>query len=102
MNAWYDKVAGNMPAGNPMMPGNGASGIGPRFMNPVQRYQYIMQALTNPAQFIRNMFPDIPNEIANDPNRVGNYLMQTRGNPTQEMVNYATQQGYQLPGYLKR
>ena len=49
-----------------------------QFANPIQKMQYIMQAMTNPAAFMKQNFPDIPDEIANDPNRVFGYLQQTR------------------------
>jgi len=50
-----------------------------QFANPIQKMQYVMKAMTNPAAFLKDRFPDIPNEIMNDPNRVMRYLQQTRG-----------------------
>ena len=38
----------------------------------------IMQAMRNPGQFVRQAFPDIPDNIANDPNQILQYLQQTR------------------------
>lgn len=62
-----------------MMPEpSGVSGA-PQFANPVQKMQYIMQAMTNPAAFVRQHFPDIPEQIANDPNQILQYLQRTRG-----------------------
>lgn len=48
-------------------------------MNPFQRANAIMQAMRNPAEFVRNAIPDLPPEISNDPNRILQYLQQTRG-----------------------
>ena len=57
------------------MPMSGAA----QFTNPVQKMQYFMKAMTNPAAFMKDRYPDIPNEIINDPNRILHYLQQTRG-----------------------
>lgn len=51
-----------------------------RFQNPIQQANYIMQAMKNPAAFIQEQFPDVPENIRNNPNDVLNYLQQTRGN----------------------
>ena len=48
-------------------------------MNPMQRMQMVQQAMTNPAAFVMNAFPDIPEGIRNDPNQILGYLQQTRG-----------------------
>lgn len=61
----------------------GMSGM--RFSNPAQKAAFIMQAMTNPAAFAKQAFPDIPNEIANNPQAILNYLQQTRG-ITQEQI----------------
>ena len=49
------------------------------YMNPYQRAGAIMQAIRNPQAFVRQMIPDLPEEIANDPNRILQYLQETRG-----------------------
>jgi hypothetical protein len=51
----------------------------PQFLNPIQKANYIMQAMTNPAAFVRQAIPDLPPEIANDPVQILQYLKQTRG-----------------------
>lgn len=56
-------------------------------MNPFQKAQMVMQAMTNPAAFMKKVYPDIPNEIMNDPNRVMQYLQQTRGITQQDIAN---------------
>ena len=48
-------------------------------MTPVQRAAFVMQAMTNPAAFVKQQFPDIPNEIINNPQEIFNYLQRTRG-----------------------
>lgn len=53
--------------------------IANQFMNPYQRAGAIMQAMRNPPAFVRQMIPDLPEEIANDPNRILQYLQETRG-----------------------
>lgn len=58
---------------------------GPRFNNPFQKANYIMQAMKNPAAFIKQQFPDIPDNIANDPNQILNYIQQTRGISNQQI-----------------
>lgn len=58
---------------------------GMTFQNPMQRMQYIMQAMTNPAAFVRQRFPDIPENIQNDPNQILGYLQRTRGISDQQI-----------------
>lgn len=52
---------------------------GMQFANPMQKMQYMMQAMRNPAAFVKQHFPDIPNEISGNPNQILQYLQQTRG-----------------------
>lgn len=47
-------------------------------MSPIQKMNTIMQAMRNPAQFVKQQFPDIPDTMMNDPNQVLQYLQQTR------------------------
>lgn len=47
--------------------------------NPMQKMQMMLQAMSNPAAFVKRAFPDIPNEIQNNPNQILQYLQQTRG-----------------------
>ena len=71
MNKWYNRIVNNIP--------NPQSNI-TKFQNPVQQAQYIMNAIRNPAVFIQEQFPDVPEDIRNNPNDVLNYLQKTRGN----------------------
>lgn len=75
MNGWYNRVAG---------PGMNVS-QGPVFQNPIQKAAYIMQAMTNPAAFVKQAFPDVPDGIVNDPIQVQNYIMQSRGISEQQI-----------------
>lgn len=78
----------------------GRSGFGggtPPFSNPVQKMQYIMQAMMNPAAFVRQQFPDIPAEIQNNPSAILSYLQQTRGVSNQQ-IQQAQQMAEQIVG----
>jgi len=44
---------------------------------PVSRANAIYQAMMNPAAFVRQAIPDLPPQIANDPNQILQYLQQT-------------------------
>ena len=43
-----------------------------------QKVNQIMQSMQNPVAFVKQQFPDIPENILNDPNQVLQYLQQTR------------------------
>ena len=58
---------------------------GMQFANPIQKMQYIMQAMTNPAQFVKQHIPDIPENIQNNPNQILQYLQKTRGISNQQI-----------------
>ena len=68
MNNWYNRINKVQPVQQT------------RFQNPIQQANYIMQAMKDPAAFIQDQFPDVPENIRNNPNDVLNYLQQTRGN----------------------
>jgi len=85
---------GGQPA--PVFSGSGGAG-GPQFQNPMQKMQYIMQAMSNPAAFVRQHFPDIPEGIQNDPRQILGYLQQTRGISNQQ-VQQAQQMAQQMAG----
>ena len=51
-------------------------------MNP---FQQILAAMNNPAKFIKQRFPDIPDNISNDPNQILEYLQRTRGITNQQI-----------------
>ena len=83
MNNWYNRIMG--------APTNQAT---PQRMNPMQQAQYIMNAMRNPAAFVQEQFPDVPENLRNNPGAVLNYLAQTRGNQfIQQMQHVSGMQG---------
>lgn len=71
---WYDRINGSQPA---PQPNPGYSGL--PFFNPMQRINAVQQAMQNPAAFVRQAFPNMPADIANDPNKVLAYMKQNCG-----------------------
>lgn len=90
MNPLYQMLSGGA---SPM---RGAPSFMPQ--NPVQQLQAILQAMTNPAAFMKQQFPDIPDEISNNPGQIFNYLQQTRGGVTGQQVQEAQQLAGQIIG----
>lgn len=86
MNPLYQSLMG---CGMPMQQQTGFSGM--RFQNPLQKMQYIMQAMQNPVAFVRQAIPDIPQEISNNPNQILQYLQQTRGISNEQIQQIAGQ-----------
>lgn len=88
MNNWYNRINGaqptvQKPSSQPI-----------RFQNPIQQMQYIMNAMRNPVVFVSEQFPDVPENIRNNPDAVLNYLSQTRGNKfIQQMQQVSGMQG---------
>ena len=78
MNPLYDAMMTNQPTP----------------MNPLMKMQYMMQAMRNPAAFVRQAFPDIPVEIQNNPNQILQYLQQTRHISNQQIQNLINQNPY--------
>lgn len=64
------------------------------FANPMQKAQFIMNALSNPAAFAKEQFPDIPDEISNNPGAILNYLQKTRGIPPNQIQQLNNQNPY--------
>ena len=60
-------------------------------MNPLKRMGQIMQAMRNPAAFVKQAIPDLPDNIANDPNQILQYLKRTRGVTDQQIQMAAGQ-----------
>ena len=71
-------ILGSLIPGADANPSPTMSG-GPQFANPAQKVAYIMQAMRNPAAFMKQQFPDIPDNIVNNPEEVLSYLQRTRG-----------------------
>ena len=72
----------------------------PQFANPIQKMNYIMQAMQNPAQFVRQHLSGIPEQAFNDPtgNAVLQYMQQNMG-VTQQDIQNAASQIPQMPRY---
>lgn len=88
---WYDRITVQSSAPqNPSFPVNN----GFQFQNPMQKAQAIMQAMRNPAAFVRQNIPDLPENIANDPNQILNFLQQTRGITNAQIQQIAQQNPY--------
>lgn len=73
MNAWYQSINGPQQAPPQAQPAPF------RMMNPMQRMNWLMQAMQNPAQTVLNAFPDIPQNIRFSPDQILRYLQETRG-----------------------
>lgn len=59
--------------------------VRPPFQNPAQKANYILQAMRNPAGFVKEQFPDVPEAIQNDPNAILQYLQRTRNISNQQI-----------------
>ncbi len=79
MNPLYTQYMSN-PASRPGQP-----------MNPIQKVSQVMQAMRNPAAFVRQSFPDIPAYMQNDPNQILQYLQQTRGITSEQIQDIINQ-----------
>lgn len=73
MNPLFNMLMGNQSGMQQMQPAQ------PQQMpsTPVSRANAIYQAMMNPAAFVRQAIPDLPPQIANDPNQILQYLQQT-------------------------
>lgn len=80
MNPLFQMLSGSAPQASPqpMMPM-------PANSNPINRMNMMMQAMRNPAAFVKQSFPDIPDEISNDPSQILTYLQRTRGITDQQI-----------------
>ena len=93
----YNALSGMQPAQQPQAQvpvQQGIPNIGQ--MNPVQKTQYMMQAMRNPAAFVRQALPQVPAEAFNDPtgNSVLQYMMSNMGVTQQDVQNAMNQ----MPG----
>lgn len=92
MNPLYQSqmMNGFIPAAQPMMP-----------QNPMQWMSFLMQAMQNAPQFVRQAFPDIPDNISNNPGQILQYLQQTRG-ITNKQIQQVQQTINQIPQLQQR
>ena len=86
MNPLYQQLVGGQMSYQAQTPMQA-----PAFNNPMQKMQYVMQAMSNPAQFVMQAFPDIPPQMQNNPNQILQYLQQTRGISNQQIQNIMNQ-----------
>ncbi len=80
MNPLYQQLMGSQPTNT--------------MFTPVGRLQALLQAMNNPAAYLKQKFPDIPDAIMNDPNQILSYLQRTRGITDQDIRNAQMQ----MPG----
>ena len=90
MNPLYQQLMGSrmpQPAQAPQMSG------GIRFQNPMQKMQYFLQAMRNPAAFVKQNLPGVPEQAYSDPtgNQVLQYMMNNMGVTQQDIQNAANQ-----------
>lgn len=62
-------------------------------MNPMQKIGFVRQAMANPGLLIKQRFPDIPDQIMNDPGQILAYLQRTRGITDQQIRQLTSQFG---------
>ena len=84
-------MGGNMNQPAPQMQPQVPMMSGMRFQNPMQKMNYIMQAMRNPAAFVKQHLPNIPDQIANDPNQILQYMQQNMGVTQQDILNAQSQ-----------
>ena len=87
MNPYYQQIMGNMMPQQTQMPGP------TNMMNPIQRFNMVRQMMVNPAMIVKQRFPDIPDQIMNDPGQILSYLQQTRGITNQDIQQITSQYG---------
>lgn len=83
-NPWYNSVNGGSSAQQPRPSQQ------PAAMNPFQKMQRVMQAMQNPLNAVRQLYPDVPANMT-DPNQIMRYVMQSRGVTDQDLQNVAGQ-----------
>lgn len=88
MNPLYQMLSGNQSFGQQVAVQQNYGGM--QFQNPIQKANYIMQAMKNPAAFVRQAIPDLPPEISHDPNKILQYLQQTRGISNEQIQEVAS------------
>lgn len=64
---------------------------GNNMRNPYQMMQQMSQAMANPAAFLKQRFPDIPDQIMNNPWQIMQYLQQSRGMSQEQIQQIGNQ-----------
>ena len=95
-NPLYQQLfGGGMPVSapqpdSPMMP-QGSN-------NPMQKMAMMMRAISNPVAFVKQYFPDIPDNIQYNSNQVFDYLQRTRPPVSEQQIREAQQMTGQILG----
>ena len=94
MNGWYNRINNIMPVQQPIqqqIPDYPQSMPNQSFgNNPMQRAASIMQAMRNPAAFVRQHL-NIPDNIANNPDAILQYMQTNMGVTQADIQNAAAQ-----------
>jgi hypothetical protein len=74
----------------PMMPAPASAPAAPQApMNPMMMRQQVMSKMNNPWAFLKEKWPDIPDEYANNPVMIMQYIQRTRNVSNQDIQNLA-------------
>lgn len=99
-NPLYQRLfgGGGMPAAGPASSAPNQLPPMNMNMNPMQKMMAVMQAMSNPIAFVKQRFPDIPENIQNDSNQVFQYLQRTRSPVSEQQIREAQQMTDQIIG----
>lgn len=93
MSGWEQRILGGMQPNmtaqqQPQMQHNGI-----QFANPVQKANFIRQAMMNPAAFVKQYLPGIPEQAFQDPtgNAVLQYMVNNMGVTQADIQNARSQ-----------
>lgn len=94
----YEVLFGQSPspavprqASTPQPPIRSQTPARPASMNPMQMMSSVMQAMQNPFGYLKQKFPDIPDELSNNPGGIMQYLQNTRNITDAEVQATANQ-----------
>ena len=73
----------------PQQPKQPQIGSGLHFNSPQELMQAMSQAASNPVAFVKQQIPGIPDNVAQDPNTVLQYMMQNFGVTQMDIQNAA-------------
>lgn len=91
MNGWAERILGSQTPVQQPQQTQMNSGI--QFANPIQKMNYIRQAMVNPAAFVRQHLPGIPEQALQDPtgNAVLQYMVSNMGVTQADIQNVRSQ-----------
>jgi hypothetical protein len=93
-NSLYEMLNGRTAVQGPQNFAQTAAPVMQR-QNPMARFAQMMQAMQNPAAFVRQQIPNLPQEIANNPVAILNYMQQNMGVTNQD-IQQAQQMAQQI------